>query len=86
MASWNDQVAQAKQNTALKYTEGIVYSRGRSVYRREVVDASLGDQLFGTWFFLHGESFTSKTWLDLGTMHYLANLGYRVVAVDLPGE
>ena len=36
--------------------------------------------------FLHGASFTSKVWQDLGTMGLLSLLGHKVVAVDLPGE
>lgn len=35
--------------------------------------------------FLHGQSFTSKTWEDLGTMTLLSLHGYRTVALDLPG-
>ncbi|CAG5130026.1 unnamed protein product [Candidula unifasciata] len=35
--------------------------------------------------FLHGMRFSSKNWLDIGSLHHLANWGYRAVAVDLPG-
>ena len=34
---------------------------------------------------LHGQAFSSKTWVDLGTLSYLAKAGFNVVAVDLPG-
>lgn len=34
---------------------------------------------------LHGYSFTSSEWEQIGAMDYLANLGYNVYAIDYPG-
>lgn len=38
-----------------------------------------------TVLLLHGQSFTSQTWENLGTLQILSEHGYRAVAVDLPG-
>ena len=39
-----------------------------------------------TLLLLHGAAFTSKTWQDsIPTIQTMCSLGYRVIAVDLPG-
>jgi len=34
---------------------------------------------------LHGQSFRSETWQNVGTMQLMAGIGHVVIAVDLPG-
>jgi len=36
-------------------------------------------------FFMHGAAFSSKTWEDIKTLQLVAAMGYRAVAVDVPG-
>ena len=39
-----------------------------------------------TLWLLHGAAFTSKTWQDsIPTIQTMCALGYRVVAIDIPG-
>lgn len=38
-----------------------------------------------TFLFLHGAAFTSSDWEDLGTLSLLGALGFKTLAVDLPG-
>ena len=39
-----------------------------------------------TLLLLHGAAFTSKTWVEsVPTIQTMCDLGYRVVAIDLPG-
>jgi len=54
------------------------------VHYREALPLSGGSADRGV-FFLHGMSFSSKTWHKIGTLQKVAAMGYRAVAVDLPG-
>jgi len=53
---------------------------GKRIYTR-----SAGPRGGQAVLLLHGASFHSGTWQDLGTLTYLARAGLRAVAVDLPG-
>ncbi|XP_064616883.1 protein ABHD14A-like [Liolophura sinensis] len=57
------------------------------VYVRETVPLEYDNETDSKQDILlfHGARFSSKTWEDLGTMNLLSALGYRVVAVDIPG-
>ena len=39
-----------------------------------------------TFLFMHGAAFKSQDWADLGTLELLGALGYKSVAIDLPGN
>ena len=39
----------------------------------------------GNVLFLHGAAFSSENWLSLGALTVVTAMGYRPIAVDLPG-
>lgn len=64
--------------------EGTVQVQGQSLFFREVRPAG-GQAARFSVLLLHGIRFSSETWQNLGTLHRLAQAGYRAVAIDLPG-
>ena len=60
--------------------EGELVLSGKKLHYLEA-----GERGGTTMLLLHGARFTSDTWRELGTIDKLADAGYYVVALDLPG-
>lgn len=45
----------------------------------------MGTPTKGNILLLHGQRYSSSTWVDLGTLEVLTAAGFRAVALDLPG-
>lgn len=64
--------------------EGTVQVQGQSLFFRQARPGA-GQAARFSVLLLHGIRFSSETWQNLGTLHRLAQAGYRAVALDLPG-
>ncbi|XP_052520194.1 putative protein-lysine deacylase ABHD14B [Budorcas taxicolor] len=64
--------------------EGAIQVQGQSLFFREALPGG-GQAARFSVLLLHGIRFSSETWQNLGTLHRLAQAGYRAVAIDLPG-
>ncbi|XP_007950227.1 protein ABHD14B [Orycteropus afer afer] len=64
--------------------EGSIQVQSQKLFFREVRPGG-GQAARFSVLLLHGIRFSSETWQNLGTLHRLAQAGYRAVAIDLPG-
>nr|XP_031542344.1 uncharacterized protein LOC102528547 isoform X3 [Vicugna pacos] len=64
--------------------EGTIQVQGQNLFFREARPGG-GQAACFSVLLLHGIRFSSETWKNLGTLHRLAQAGYRAVAIDLPG-
>ncbi|KAH9381543.1 hypothetical protein HPB48_005482 [Haemaphysalis longicornis] len=65
-------------------TTGTITVDGLTVFYREVNPEGACPEL--SVLMLHGAAFKSETWFNLGTLGALGLMGYRVVAIDMPGQ
>lgn len=69
----------------MEQREGAIQVQGQSLFFREALPGG-GQAARFSVLLLHGIRFSSETWQNLGTLHRLAQAGYRAVAIDLPGN
>nr|XP_050027197.1 putative protein-lysine deacylase ABHD14B isoform X1 [Dermacentor andersoni] len=67
----------------VKPSEATVVVDGLTVYYQEVNPKDAYTDI--SVLLLHGAAFKSETWYNLGTLGSLSLMGYRVVAIDMPG-
>lgn len=79
-----DLIALLVTMAAPEVKEGKVEFEGQELFYIRVSPTEQPPRL--SVLLLHGINFSSKTWLDLGTLHKLAEAGYQAVAIDLPGR
>lgn len=69
---------------SIKICDGNKIVNDLKIFYREALPTSDDQPTAISVLLLHGKMFSSKTWLDLGTIHILAAMGFRTVAVDIP--
>jgi abhydrolase domain-containing protein 14 len=65
--------------------EIIVRSQFITLQQARIHYLETGEPSWPAVLLLHGASFSAQTWHELGTLAFLAQQGYRAVALDLPG-
>uniref|UniRef100_UPI00359018D2 protein ABHD14A-like n=1 Tax=Myxine glutinosa TaxID=7769 RepID=UPI00359018D2 len=81
---WDENVAIDLKNDFVKVNFSVDKQEVHtSVYTRQRTPSkSMGKEIL----FLHGQVFSSQVWEDTGALTFLAEHGFRSVAVDLPGH
>jgi abhydrolase domain-containing protein 14 len=69
-----------RANSAAEPGERFVEFEGHPIH-----NVIAGPETGRTVLLLHGANFNGETWQKLGTLELLADKGYRVMALDLPG-
>lgn len=64
----------------IKIKSQFVNVKGAKIHYLEA-----GDNTTYPVLLLHGASWNSQTWEDIGTLRFLAEKGYQAIALDLPG-
>ncbi|XP_073501220.1 putative protein-lysine deacylase ABHD14B isoform X2 [Phyllobates terribilis] len=77
------QVTAAADMAETPVQDGTISVLGQTLFYREAAPAQHSSR--PPVLLLHGIRFSSKTWLELGTLHKIAAVGHRAVAIDLPG-
>jgi pimeloyl-ACP methyl ester carboxylesterase len=72
--------ASGSPDSASAIEDGVVEFGGHSIHSLRA-----GPETGRSVLLLHGAKFDAETWRKLGTLTLLAEAGYRVMALDLPG-
>ena len=65
--------------------ESVVISKVIKIQTANIHYLEGGNPQNPSVLFLHGASFSAKTWKELGTLKRLAQKNFHVIAIDLPG-
>ena len=84
--SWQLTKQTAMSNKNLSASSGKVTINGRSIFHRVVENSQTPEsERRGNVLLLHAGCYSSLTWFEHGTMHVMANHGFRTAAIDMPG-